>query len=369
MRESGPQASSRNPIRYCFKLVFPDGRWSVDEKQLPIGAPRGRRHRLPGLRRLAHRGLAAGRREAGRQAAARVLRLRSCRVTFRSVVRLNDMFLFSKPSTMVTADEALPGRTETMPVPAAHDVLGTPIAPPFPDGLEQAIRRAGLLLGRGAHLLAGPRRLHDGGRLRRRLHAEPDLRGGLLRPDRPHRGRSRRLRPAADELRRDPAPVLGGPRPDPGHAPGQRPGHPVPVRDLHLRRGAARRRRGLTRAASSRSSRRPATGRSRPRSPRPGRSTTPSRTTSSTSRRTRTATAGSAAPVSRAPSGSRPPSGTHRRGPGPVTAVCGLRHFSLRAIAGRRGRRVTKSCDSGDRAWPLRSLPHEPEAQPARSAS
>jgi hypothetical protein len=36
MRESGPQASSRNPIRYCFKLVFPDGRWSIDEKQLSI---------------------------------------------------------------------------------------------------------------------------------------------------------------------------------------------------------------------------------------------------------------------------------------------------------------------------------------------
>jgi peptide-methionine (S)-S-oxide reductase len=57
------------------------------------------------------------------------------------------MFLFSKPSTMVTADEALPGRTETMPVPAAHDVLGNPIAPPFPDGLEQAILGLGCFWG------------------------------------------------------------------------------------------------------------------------------------------------------------------------------------------------------------------------------
>jgi len=24
----------RNPVRYCFKLVFPDGRWSIDEKNL-----------------------------------------------------------------------------------------------------------------------------------------------------------------------------------------------------------------------------------------------------------------------------------------------------------------------------------------------
>src|SRR5437763_6549513 len=57
------------------------------------------------------------------------------------------MFLFSKPSTMVTADEALPGRDEAMPVPAAHDVLGTPIAPPLPDGLEQAIVGMGCFWG------------------------------------------------------------------------------------------------------------------------------------------------------------------------------------------------------------------------------
>jgi peptide-methionine (S)-S-oxide reductase len=57
------------------------------------------------------------------------------------------MFLFTKPSTMVTADEALPGRDETMPVPAAHEVLGNPIAPPFPEGLEQAIFGLGCFWG------------------------------------------------------------------------------------------------------------------------------------------------------------------------------------------------------------------------------
>jgi peptide-methionine (S)-S-oxide reductase len=57
------------------------------------------------------------------------------------------MFLFSKPTTMVTAEEALPGRNEAMPVPAKHDVLGTPIAPPFPAGLEQAVVGMGCFWG------------------------------------------------------------------------------------------------------------------------------------------------------------------------------------------------------------------------------
>jgi peptide-methionine (S)-S-oxide reductase len=57
------------------------------------------------------------------------------------------MFLFNKPSTMVTAEEALPGRDEAMPVPAKHDVLGTSIAPPFPAGLEQAVVGLGCFWG------------------------------------------------------------------------------------------------------------------------------------------------------------------------------------------------------------------------------
>ena len=57
------------------------------------------------------------------------------------------MHLFSKPTTMVAPDKALPGRDEAMPVPGQHEVLGNPIAPPFPDGLEQAIVGMGCFWG------------------------------------------------------------------------------------------------------------------------------------------------------------------------------------------------------------------------------
>jgi peptide-methionine (S)-S-oxide reductase len=57
------------------------------------------------------------------------------------------MFLFSKPTTMVTAEEALPGRDEAMPVRSKHDVLGTPLTPPFPAVLEQAIVGMGCFWG------------------------------------------------------------------------------------------------------------------------------------------------------------------------------------------------------------------------------
>jgi len=57
------------------------------------------------------------------------------------------MFLFGKPTTMVEREDALPGRDEPMPVPATHHVLGTPLVPPFPDGLEQAVVALGCFWG------------------------------------------------------------------------------------------------------------------------------------------------------------------------------------------------------------------------------
>ena len=98
-----------------------------------------------------------------------------------------------------TADEALPGRDEPVVDPRPHFVNGASLTPPFPEGMRDARRRHGLLLGRRAALLAGRRASHHRRRLRRRLHAEPHLRGGLLRPDRPHRGRPGRVRPRGDQ--------------------------------------------------------------------------------------------------------------------------------------------------------------------------
>ena len=49
------------------------------------------------------------------------------------------MSLFgSHKARMVTADDALPGRETPMPVPARHEVLGGPLAPPYPEGTQIA---------------------------------------------------------------------------------------------------------------------------------------------------------------------------------------------------------------------------------------
>jgi peptide-methionine (S)-S-oxide reductase len=43
-----------------------------------------------------------------------------------------------KMTELPRREDALPGRAEKMPIPAKHHVLGTSLAPPFPDGLEEA---------------------------------------------------------------------------------------------------------------------------------------------------------------------------------------------------------------------------------------
>ena len=58
------------------------------------------------------------------------------------------MGLFSRMKVqMPTADTALAGREGRMPVPSRHEVLGTPLEPPFPEGAELALFGMGCFWG------------------------------------------------------------------------------------------------------------------------------------------------------------------------------------------------------------------------------
>jgi len=58
------------------------------------------------------------------------------------------MFSFlSNKQTMVSADNALPGRDRAMPVPPRHFVNGHPLKPPFPAGIETAVFALGCFWG------------------------------------------------------------------------------------------------------------------------------------------------------------------------------------------------------------------------------
>src|SRR5919201_3369042 len=58
-----------------------------------------------------------------------------------------DMFLVGSKTKMVAPAEALPGRPNPLQIPDTHYVLGTPLKPPFPDGLESLVVAMGCFWG------------------------------------------------------------------------------------------------------------------------------------------------------------------------------------------------------------------------------
>ena len=55
--------------------------------------------------------------------------------------------LFGKKSQMPTAEEALPGRADTMRVPDQHFVNFHPLTGPFPEGLQSVVFGLGCFWG------------------------------------------------------------------------------------------------------------------------------------------------------------------------------------------------------------------------------
>ena len=57
------------------------------------------------------------------------------------------MFVFGTKTRMVEPDNALPGRPDPIPTASTHDVLGTPLKPPFPEHLQTAVVGMGCFWG------------------------------------------------------------------------------------------------------------------------------------------------------------------------------------------------------------------------------
>ena len=65
----------------------------------------------------------------------------------RQLIKGDTMLFSRRKTTMPEPEDALPGRDREMPVPEAHHVKGTPLRPPFPEGLETAMFGMGCFWG------------------------------------------------------------------------------------------------------------------------------------------------------------------------------------------------------------------------------
>ncbi len=127
-----------------------------------------------------------------------------------------------------------------MTVPDAHFVNGNRITPPFPAGLEQAVFGMGCFWGAERKFWQAPG-----------VYSTAVGYAGGYTPNATYRevcsgmtGHTEVVLvvfdpkvTSYDEMLQD---LLGEPRPDAGHAAGERRGHPVPVGDLHHRRRSRR---------------------------------------------------------------------------------------------------------------------------------
>ena len=142
--------------------------------------------------------------------------------------------LRKKKLDLPTIDEALPGRTQPLPVPARHFVNGNRLEAPFPRRHAARAVRPRLFLGRRTQVLDDTRRAQ---------HAVGYAGGVTPNPTYEevctgYTGHNEVVRVVFDpreiSYAGTVARVLGIARPDAGHAPGQRHRHAVPLGDLRL---------------------------------------------------------------------------------------------------------------------------------------
>ena len=214
------------------------------------------------------------------------------------------MSWFSKkrPPGLPTPDRSLPGMRDCMAVPETHAVSGAPLEPPFPAGMEQAVFGMGCFWGAERLFWQRPGVYTTAVGYAGGFTPNPTYEEVCSRPTGHTEVVLVVFDPAAISLRRAAQASSGRATTRPRACARATTSAPSTApRSTPTTTAQRGRRRGLARGLPAGAERRPATARSRPRSPTRPSSTTPRTTTSSTWPRTPTATAASAAPASAAP--------------------------------------------------------------------